>query len=412
MAISDLTNTTWVLNESGISLPSTTAFYEIYGIVTAKKYADDTLMTWNDLYYINFYVNEINFTDSNSDGAFEYKTSVGYWNDILHYPYVRVKEVTITFTGGEDVTNAALISWLETNAVQQIPLTPKEQFISSLDDLAIAINTKAGTTGKKSIPEMKTIVDGIAVAKPEQTKSEALSMSSGNQVVVPDSGYVMTQVTIEKPASLVASNIKTGVTIGGVQGTFTSDANATASEILSGKSVYVNGSKVDGSITSLGATTYNTSSSDQTISGSKYLSGNQTILAVTTSGIVASNIVEGTTVKVGDANDDDRIASVTGTAPSENTVYGALTSQSWGTASLHKWSATDRFSRTYGPYEFETDMSFGQWVNSTYNTDEWTIDASDKIVKGGFMYLKKDNAYVLKQNTVEATDSYVVFVDN
>lgn len=73
------------------------------------------------------------------------------------------------------------------------------------------------------------------------------------------------------------------------------------------------GGIVTGSISSKSAATYNVSSSNQTISASQYLSGAQTIRAVTTSGISAANIAYGVTVKVGDAGDDDRIIGVTGT---------------------------------------------------------------------------------------------------
>lgn len=66
------------------------------------------------------------------------------------------------------------------------------------------------------------------------------------------------------------------------------------------------------SVTTKGATTYNTSSSDQTIASGTYLTGTQTIKAVTVSGLAANKVLSGTTVKIGDANDDDRIANVAG----------------------------------------------------------------------------------------------------
>ena len=92
----------------------------------------------------------------------------------------------------------------------------------------------------------------------------------------------------------------------------TTDADAVAGDILSGKTAYVNSVKIEGSIASQAATTWYTSSSDQTIASGKYLSGNQTIKAVTTTNITAANIKSGVTVKVGDAADDDRVLSVTG----------------------------------------------------------------------------------------------------
>lgn len=76
---------------------------------------------------------------------------------------------------------------------------------------------------------------------------------------------------------IVAGNIKTGVSILGVAGTFTSDANAEAGHILSGKTAYVKGSKVTGTIASKAAATYTPGTSDQTIAAGQYLSGAQTI---------------------------------------------------------------------------------------------------------------------------------------
>lgn len=54
-------------------------------------------------------------------------------------------------------------------------------------------------------------------------------------------------------SELVASYIKSGVTIGGITGTLevldTSDANATSEDILSGKTAYVKGEKITGTYT-------------------------------------------------------------------------------------------------------------------------------------------------------------------
>ena len=51
--------------------------------------------------------------------------------------------------------------------------------------------------------------------------------------------------------NLLAENIKSGVTISGVTGTFTNDGTATASDILTGKISYVNGIKVTGTMKDL-----------------------------------------------------------------------------------------------------------------------------------------------------------------
>ena len=87
---------------------------------------------------------------------------------------------------------------------------------------------------------------------------------------------------------------------------------AAAGSILSGKKAYVNGSEITGNISSKSAASYNPSTSDQTINASQYLSGAQTIRAVTMTNLTAANIANGVTVKIGCSADDDCVASVTG----------------------------------------------------------------------------------------------------
>lgn len=55
--------------------------------------------------------------------------------------------------------------------------------------------------------------------KEEQEKTAALAMAAGDQSVTPDTGKVLSKVTITKPATLVATNIKKDVNVGGVVGT-------------------------------------------------------------------------------------------------------------------------------------------------------------------------------------------------
>lgn len=81
------------------------------------------------------------------------------------------------------------------------------------------ISTKAGTV---SIPAGYTTGGSVSINTTEQNK-------------------------------IVAGNIKSGVTILGVAGTYTNDATATAANILYDKTAYVNGAKISGTMTNRGA---------------------------------------------------------------------------------------------------------------------------------------------------------------
>jgi len=63
--------------------------------------------------------------------------------------------------------------------------------------------------------------NGMIISPPEksQAKTVDLSMASGNQVIAPDDGYSLSEVTVTKPATLIPENIKKDVDIGGVVGT-------------------------------------------------------------------------------------------------------------------------------------------------------------------------------------------------
>lgn len=65
-------------------------------------------------------------------------------------------------------------------------------------------------------------LDSVTVAvpaTPTEEKTVDLAMASGNQVISPGAGKNLSKVTVTKPSTLVAGNIKTGVSIGGVTGT-------------------------------------------------------------------------------------------------------------------------------------------------------------------------------------------------
>ena len=225
---------------------------------------------------------------------------------------------------------------------------------TDLQSVANAIRTKTGTTGSLTYPSgFASAISGIAsdcnatagdikngktalvgntiITGNMSGKAAATYNTSTSDQTIAGEQYLSGAQTIKAvtTSNISAGNIKAGVTvkvgdannagrISNVTGTFTNDGTAVAGDILSGKIAYVNGNKITGNIPSLGATTYNASTSDQSISSGRYLSGNQTIRRITTSNISAGNIKKGVTIQVGDSGSATRIANVTGSCPQCN----------------------------------------------------------------------------------------------
>lgn len=130
-----------------------------------------------------------------------------------------------------------------------------------------------------------------------------------------------------KISGLVASVIKAGTTVGGILGTFTSDATAQVGDILAPETAYVKGNKVTGTmpdrgtvnatlpingsfaipagkhsgsgkvtqdVPTKGAQIYTPGTIDQTIASGRYLSGTQTIKG--DANLIPANILQGKSI--------------------------------------------------------------------------------------------------------------------
>ena len=165
-----------------------------------------------------------------------------------------------------------------------------------------------------------------------------INPTTSSQTIRADSGYdglssvqinAMPSGSASTPATTITADPTISVSSSGLITSTVSVSQSivptvSAGYISSGTSgtVSVNGSNTS-QLTAKAATTYNTSTTDQTIVSGQYLTGTQTIKAVQVSGLSAENIASGVTVKVGDTNDDDRIVSVTGTLTFVNYYTGS-----------------------------------------------------------------------------------------
>lgn len=106
----------------------------------------------------------------------------------------------------------------------------------------------SGTAGNSSVSLTASVTTKAAAT---------ITPGTSNQTIASGTYLTGTQ-TISGDSDLTAANIKTGVQIFNVTGSYTSDATATVSDIASGKTAYVNGSKLTGELSFV---TYYTGSS-------------------------------------------------------------------------------------------------------------------------------------------------------
>ena len=112
-------------------------------------------------------------------------------------------------------------------------------------------------------------------AEGEWPLARTISIYEGEILMRPQTAYFNNAWCRQSIPNLTAANIKTGVVISGpdgasthtITGTFTSDATATAAQILSGKIAYVKGSKITGTMTNRGSYTNAVSVGSNTTGG-------------------------------------------------------------------------------------------------------------------------------------------------
>lgn len=128
MAITDLTGTTWVIN----AYP--TISYDLIGY--------DVNFTTNNTSYWAFIQDEGNIRYIGNTTAYAYGDGIGWTNEAYR---------TVVFTGGDDITNISLITWLQANAIIQT-----NDYFTCTDELksiADAIRTKGGTSASLIYPD-------------------------------------------------------------------------------------------------------------------------------------------------------------------------------------------------------------------------------------------------------------------
>lgn len=157
------------------------------------------------------------------------------------------------------------------------------------------IDTSDATATSNDIIDGKTAyVKGLKVTGSIQSKAASNYTPTQEDQIISSGQYLAGNQTIKGDINLDPKNIKAGVVLFNNRGTFTSDATATDSDIIDGKTAYVNGNLIEGSITSKPAAIYTPSSKNQIIAAKQYLAGNQTIEG--DPNLIAANIKNGVNI--------------------------------------------------------------------------------------------------------------------
>ena len=221
--------------------------------------------------------------------------------------YVKGQKVTGSFTGVDSSDATALVgdimqgktAYVGNKKVEgtYVPLDTSDGTAAASDILngKIAYVNGAKVTGTITSKTAQTYIPGTSAqtitagqylagnqtiaAVPTEEKTSTPSATA--QEVVPTEGKFLSKVTVSGDSNLIAENIKKDIAIFGVTGTYeatstgidTSDATATANQILQGATAYVKGAKVTGTYVPLNTSDANATAADIATGKTAYVNG-------------------------------------------------------------------------------------------------------------------------------------------
>jgi hypothetical protein len=208
-------------------------------------------------------------------------------HDIINVSTLSVSSITTT---GEFITistNIYIVGIASVSVIRGLsaPLTDDSAATKAYVDALFADRCASGTATTADILYGKTAdinCDNVAEVgtMPIQTLSDSTD--------VVNAGYYEKTWLSQVDPDLASANIAVGKTIFGFDGTYTSDANATADKIVSGYTAYVNGVKLTGTLA-----TQTLSDSTDVVNAGYY---NATTLSSVDPDLNPKNIVSGVTI--------------------------------------------------------------------------------------------------------------------
>lgn len=195
----------------------------------------------------------------------------------------------------------------------------------------VSVQSEANTGTLTATPSVTTAGYGTAANHgiAGNTETVGANASAVTYITVPGGSATTPDTSITADPSISVSS--GGLITATVSASESVTPTVSTGYVTSGTAgnISVSGSKTS-QLTVQAAQTIYPSSSDQSISSGKYLTGAQTFKAVKLANLSAANIKDGAVVKVGDVDDDDRVTSVTGTFTDASTVSSGQTAATAG----------------------------------------------------------------------------------
>jgi hypothetical protein len=199
--------------------------------------------------------------------------------------------------------------------IEAIPVGPDTSDATAVEADILSGKTAYGAAGTKMTGTM-----------PNRGNVNQTLTNQGQEYTIPQGyhgggGKVTANIT-----NLTAANIKYGVTVGGVAGTFSqTSSGATADQILSGRVAFVNGAQVTGTMANRAGDTAALSSivsgtTLKLLASAGYRDGMDDYVTITDSNFIASNILKGKSI-FGVAGTALRAATGTGNIPAGSPTY-------------------------------------------------------------------------------------------